>query len=214
MRDTGCYWEVSESLWIKSKWSDLDTPWAGVFTFAEFRSYNFAMQYLVHLLFLCIYLAWHQQCIPFYSLTAHPNTKPSAPRARSRASSNLCLAKAGLSFFAGYSVPLKELDQGRAQPTASAVEHQKCNSQNEGEESQGFLSMWQCWNVDKKHNSMYCWVFSSPETQQNFSHVSLMRNRHRDHQHHANIFQRCFNCQLTTVTHIPLLPFWPKAQLK
>lgn len=40
MRDAECHWEISESLWVKSKWSELGTPWACEFTFAELMSYN------------------------------------------------------------------------------------------------------------------------------------------------------------------------------
>lgn len=92
---------------------------------------------------LCVYLAWHHLKAamhpPFCTLTAHPNMQPTAPSARSRVSSTQCLAKAGLSFFGDYPVPLKETRKQtgpgqrlhQAQPTTSAVEHQKCKSQND-----------------------------------------------------------------------------------
>lgn len=86
---------------------------------------------------------------------------------------------------------------------SGAPEMQVTEWQNEGEESQGFLSMWQCWNGDIKHNSVNHLVFYSTETQQNFSHISLMRNRHRNHWHQPKIFQSCFKSQLTGVTHKP-----------
>lgn len=164
---------------------------------------------------LCVYLAWHHLKAamhpPFCTLTAHPNMQPTAPSARSRVSSTQCLAKAGLSFFGDYPVPLKETNWTRTEAPSSttnyirsgAPEMQVTEWQNEGEESQGFLSMWQCWNGDIKHNSVNYLVFYSTETQQNFSHISLMRNRHRNHWHQPKIFQSCFKSQLTGVTHKP-----------
>lgn len=93
---------------------------------------------------LNIYLAWHQPCIPFSTPTAPPNVQPTASSVRGEFPAPNAWQKLGCHILdITLMLRRKQTEPGQrlhqAQPTPE--EHQKFKSQNEGEESQGFLPL-------------------------------------------------------------------------
>lgn len=152
MSDTECHWQISESLCIQSKGSELDTPWAGAFTFAEFVGHSLCYTIFGALSAFIrpdtiqrqprIHPLTHLQHIQICN-QLHQVPEAEFPALNAWQKLGCHFLEITLSLWRKQTGPGQRLHQ--AQPTTSAVEHQKCKSQNEGEESQGFLSTWQCW---------------------------------------------------------------------